>query len=358
MASDQGGLYRRGKTFWISLYDHDGRRLRFSTGTRDEKEARRVLRRKLAELDAGRPISAPTRLTVAKVLDALEADYRVKSRRSLDRLKSARGHLEAFFEPSRKALSIRGGDLQRYLLYRMEQEGAAAATVKYELAVFRRAFELQRRMEVLDRIPVFPEFESVAARDVYVPDGDHRAIVAQLEDPVSHLITFLYWTGWRVGTRGDEGALNLTWDDVDWSSGSLRVGSGSKTKKPGRFFFDAVPEVEQLLRELRGRNEKRVFAWPDSRRLGYKAVLPAFKAAQEAAGVEGYRLHDYRRSVARRLEQGGVPRSTAKRITGHRTDHVFEKYAVGEDEDVRKALRAVAGTVLGTNGSGEDGAVL
>ncbi len=356
MASERGRLWKRGRVWWVQLYDHSGRRHRLSTGTKDEREARRFLRRKLVELDAGRPISAPTRLTVAKMLDALEADYRVKGRRSLDRLKSARGHLEAFFEPSRKALSIRGGDLQRYLLYRMEQEGAAAATVKYELAVFRRAFELQRRMEVLDRIPVFPEFESGAARDVYVPDGDHRAIVAQLEDPIRHLVSFLYWTGWRVGTRGDEGALNLTWDAVDWSSGALRVGSGSKTKKPGRFFFTAVPEVEQLLRELRGRNEKWVFARRNGRRLGYKAVLAAFKAAQKAAGIEGYRLHDYRRSVARRLEQGGVPRSTAKRITGHRTDHVFEKYAVGEDEDVRSALRAVAGTVLGTTSSGGNGA--
>ena len=120
---------------------------------------------------------------------------------------------------------------------------------------------------------------------------------------------------------------------------------GSKTKKPGRFFFDVVPEVEELLRELRGRNEKWVFAHEDGRHLGYKFALDAFKQAQKAAGVEGYRLHDYRRSVARRLEQGGIPRSTAMRITGHRSEHVFRQYAVGEDEDVRKALSTVLSTV-------------
>ncbi len=63
------------------------------------------------------------------------------------------------------------------------------------------------------------------------------------------------------------------------------------------------------------------------------------------AGLEGYRPHDYRRSVARRLEQGGIPRSTAMKITGHRTEHVFRQYAVGEDEDVRKALSTVLSTV-------------
>jgi integrase len=152
-----------------------------------------------------------------------------------------------------------------------------------------------------------------------------------------------------VGSRGDEGALNLVWDDVDWASGTLRVGSGSKTKKPGgRFPFNEVPEVEQLLRELRGRNEKWVFARANGQRLGYQFALAAFKEAQEKAGVGPYRLHDYRRSVARRLEQNGVPRTTAKRITGHRTDYVFEKYAVSEDDDMRQALRSV-GTRLGTH---------
>ncbi len=355
MASEKGSLYRRGKTWWVSLYDYGGRRHRFSTGTRDQKEAQRFLRRKIAELDRGRQVSAPPRLTVAQLLDALEEDYRLKGRASMDRLKTARVHLEDYFQPSLKALAISGDDLRRYLLYRTEEESAAKQTVKYELSMLRRAFVLQQRMEVLDRTPVFPEFETMAARQIYVPDGDHRAIVAQLDDPASHLVTFLYWTGWRVGARGDEGALNLTWDRVDWTNGTLLVGIGSKTKKPGRFYFDAVPQVEALLRELRGRNEKWVFARPNGRRLGYKFALQAFKDAQEKAGAGPYRLHDYRRSVARRLEQGRIPRSTAMKITGHRTEHIFRQYAVGEDEDVRRALQAV--TVLGTPGrDGQDAA--
>lgn len=30
------------------------------------------------------------------------------------------------------------------------------------------------------------------------------------------------------------------------------------------------------------------------------------------------------------------------KITGHRTEHVFRQYAIGEDEDVRKTLATVA----------------
>ena len=123
------------------------------------------------------------------------------------------------------------------------------------------------------------------------------------------------------------------------------MSTGSQTKKPGRFYFDAVPEVEALLRELRGRNERWVFARPNGRRLGYRLTLESFKTAQSEAGVGPYWWHDYRRSVARRLEQSGVPRSTAMKITGHRTEQVFRQYAVGEDEGVRKALVTVLGTM-------------
>ncbi|UCG17813.1 MAG: tyrosine-type recombinase/integrase [Phycisphaerales bacterium] len=109
--------------------------------------------------------------------------------------------------------------------------------------------------------------------------------------------------------------------------------------------FDVVPPVEEVLKALLGRNDHWVFSRPNGRRLGYRTALEGFKSAQEAAGVEGYRLHDYRRTVARRLEQSGVPRTTAMRITGHRTEHIFRQYAVVDDQvDIRAALVTLAGT--------------
>jgi hypothetical protein len=39
------------------------------------------------------------------------------------------------------------------------------------------------------------------------------------------------------------------------------------------------------------------------------------------------------------------------RITGHRTEQIFRKYAVGDDEDVRRALRAA--TLLTTSEADE-----
>jgi integrase len=52
-------------------------------------------------------------------------------------------------------------------------------------------------------------------------------------------------------------------------------------------------------------------------------------------------LHDLRRSGVRNLERLGVPRSVIKKISGHRSDSVFERYDIGDAEDRTEALEKV-----------------
>jgi integrase len=46
----------------------------------------------------------------------------------------------------------------------------------------------------------------------------------------------------------------------------------------------------------------------------------------------------FRRSAARNLTKAGVTKTVAKKITGHRTDHIFDRYAIQTDDDVKDAL--------------------
>jgi len=71
-------------------------------------------------------------------------------------------------------------------------------------------------------------------------------------------------------------------------------------------------------------------------------------------------VHDLRRSAVRTMEQRGVPRSVAMKITGHRTESVYRRYAIVSDADLRDAARKI-GTLPGTlagiseNGVGQAG---
>jgi hypothetical protein len=59
-----------------------------------------------------------------------------------------------------------------------------------------------------------------------------------------------------------------------------------------------------------------------------KSFYKAWKTACRAAGCPGRIVHDFRRTAVRNLERGGVPRSTAMRMVGHRTMEIYDRYAI------------------------------
>jgi integrase len=66
----------------------------------------------------------------------------------------------------------------------------------------------------------------------------------------------------------------------------------------------------------------------------------AWANACKFANVEGRLFHDLRRCAARNLVASGVPQVVAMKITGHKTDSMFRRYAVVTVEQQREALRA------------------
>ena len=53
-----------------------------------------------------------------------------------------------------------------------------------------------------------------------------------------------------------------------------------------------------------------------------------WKRACKAVALFGRIPHDFRRTAVRNLERAGVPRSAAMKITGHKTEAVYRRYAI------------------------------
>ncbi len=52
-------------------------------------------------------------------------------------------------------------------------------------------------------------------------------------------------------------------------------------------------------------------------------------------------FHDLRRSAARNLIRSGVQRSVAMKITGHKTEAMFNRYDIVDESDLRAAMEKV-----------------
>jgi integrase len=78
-----------------------------------------------------------------------------------------------------------------------------------------------------------------------------------------------------------------------------------------------------------------------------KSLTKAFKSACRKAGYPGRIPHDMRRSAVRNLERAGVPRSQAMKLTGHKTESVYRRYAIADDRDLRVAVERLDASAVG-----------
>jgi len=52
--------------------------------------------------------------------------------------------------------------------------------------------------------------------------------------------------------------------------------------------------------------------------------------------------HDFRRTVVRSLERASVPRSVAMKLTGHKTESVYRRYAIVSEADLAEGVGRLA----------------
>jgi integrase len=217
------------------------------------------------------------------------------------------------------------------------------ATVRNELALLRRAFNLAVQKRVLLERPAFPAIGVDNRRTGFFEDDAFRSVVARLPEHVRPLVTFLYLAGWRVGE-----ALSLTWASVDLQAGILEIET-SKSREPRTLPFRALPELDALIREQRERTTAlerrrrrivRLVFHHDGKRVG--SFRKSWASACRAAGVPGRLVHDLRRSAARNLSRAGVPERVVMQLCGWKTRSVFDRYRIVNEADLAEGLAKLA----------------
>jgi len=335
----KGSLFRRSRSpYWFIKFWVDGKRHRESTETEDRSQALAHLRRRLDEARTGRLVEPSQRVTFEQMHELLLTNYRFK-RNKTDPSRHVR-RLAASFA-GMLGEDITEERIAEYSRKRLEQDGMTPGTLRRELAILKRMLRLAAPK--LPRVPLVDMPRVDNARQGFFEEEDLQAILPHLPSHAKNLVEFLYLTGWRSSE-----AFRLLWSDVDWKRQTVWL-RDSKNREPRIFPFKYHPRVEQVLREQREavsrweREHERlcpsVFHW---RGHPIQKLRRSWMSACRAAGLEGKLLHDFRRTAVRNLIRAGVQQAIAMKITGHKTDSVFRRYLIVDEELLAQATGAVA----------------
>ena len=272
----------------------------------------------------------------------LVADYTVNQRKSLETAQGSLKALRSVFGPS-FARDITLDRLDAYVATRLGA-GRKPATIQKELAALKRAFHLAARAGKAVP-PPFPRLRVSNIRTGFFEEPEFRAVLAGLSGDLQPVVEFLYLTGWRLTE-----VLTLEWRQVDVTAGVVRLEPGTTKNDEGREFpFSVLPPLEALLRRQRERTTaieresgqiiRRVFHRQGAPIRDFRG---AWRAACQRAGLVGRLIHDFRRTAVRNLERAGVPRSVAMKLTGHKTESVYRRYAIVAASDLVDGVKKLA----------------
>jgi integrase len=119
---------------------------------------------------------------------------------------------------------------------------ASPATINCELAAVRRAFRLAVLQGLLLMAPPVPGLRENNVRTGFFEPEQFEAVCRRLKDVEADLVRFCYHTGWRTKSE----VFPLTWAQVDWIGGLVRLEPGTKKNGEGRA-FPITPELRVLL---------------------------------------------------------------------------------------------------------------
>lgn len=315
-------IYFRGGTWYIN-FRHDGRQVRLSLGTADRKEAEALRAEKEAEL---RGLITPTRgVTIALVLDEYLGWYKSARPKTYGRAVSALKRFRATFD-SASAENLSPALIEAWAS-EQKQTGQTEKALKLARAALRRALKQRRiRSSAMDGVAIQKPIVSRAPS--YYRPTELAALLAAAPPERAAMWSFMVNTGIRRGELA-----KATQHDI----------------RDGMLYVESTPEGRT--KNLRWRSiPLNKAAKAAAAKLGKDRLTEAhadtlsdwFKADAAEAKLPGS-LHWLRHTFCTAMVQSGVSLHEVKRLAGHSSITVTERYAHHAPDFGRAAVDTLDG---------------
>jgi integrase len=332
--------YKRNKVYWMDA-TVNGRRYREPLGTSDRREAPRLERERIAQLQNRAP--DPTKRAKSygsmTVSDSIEAYIVERSAQVSPRMraywKEQARPLSKFFKDL-KLKAISPVHLSEYQNARLA-EGRAPKTINGELSVMRQVLKHSRLWYRFreDYKPI-PNSKPPVGRALTVEEQMQLFEVAQSRADwmYAHAAATL---GIYCGLRACE-IKALRWKDIDFIVGTLDI---RRSKTPAGWRTPTLNGVcSEVLQKLKSKAETiaatdpehYVFPW-HGREQKIDPTRPitswrsAWRSILRAAGLKGVRFHDLRHSAVTTLAEAGVADWIIQAQVGHVSPAMMKTYS-------------------------------
>jgi integrase len=326
-----------------------------NTKTNDPEQAYRQLLDARGQVDRGERMlpSEVSRMRYEDLKQILIDYYREKKPDSLYQRRSEDGGTEDTFRGADKldeffkrcpVPEITASKIQEYSKWR-RRAGDASGTIRRQLGALRSAFYRAKALDRLtdNHIPTFELPADSAPRKGFIDLQGFATLRDAMPEHLRPAMTFLYFSGCRIGA-----AMKITWEMVSKDCSEIEL-PGEIVKNKEALTLPLVGPLEEIattLKELRKKFPKSkdvVFNFRNFRFAWNKTCdrLGLGRFDKKLRHYEGLKPHDFRRSAARNLIKAGVDRRTAMKITGHKTEAIFERYNIKTTDDVKEALLKV-----------------
>jgi len=346
----------RCSVLWLKYYVN-GKCVRESSGTDNERLAERMLKEREGRVVTGQPIlPRADKVTYQEVRDDLRRFYSATGGRELVEVDKRLAHLDPFFGAYR-VVAIDRSAILRYVEARQAKE-ASNGTINREVSLLgtmlRQAVQANKLMRLPDLRKI--KLKEADPRSGFFEETQFEAVRRHLPEDLRTAVTIAYTFGWRMQSE----VLSLERRHLDLEAGTLTLDPAMTKNGRGRIVY-LTPELNALLGAQVARVKalekklERVIPWlfphlpephVNPRLVGTQCrdFRKAWLTACKAAGVPGKLRHDFRRTAARNLIRRGVPERVAMTVTGHLTRSVFDRYNIVSDGDLREAARRLSET--------------
>jgi integrase len=251
---------------------------------------------------------------------------------------------------SKRLDKITGGDVEN-LKASIIEKGKTAKRVNNILNVLSKILRYADEIDLIERAPKIKTLKVAPQKfDFFAPEEFERLVASSAQEPDWHAAVLV---AGEAGLRMGE-ILALEWGDIDLKAGTLTVmrndwrGQIGSPKSGKDREIPLTVRAAAALKAIRHLKSRLVFCHDDGSRWTLTTMRTGIARQEKRAGLRRTGWHVLRHSFCSHLAGRGVAAVVIKKLAGHSSIAVTNRYMHESEGDLREAINRLGGDRLAT----------